>query len=330
MIRTYTWGLGLSGSEQGAGGVGGLLMVHEGSKTHFVAMDGNGNVSALTDGTTVTAEYEYGPFGEVLKVLGEIGNEMPIRFSSKYQDFETGLVYYGFRYYSNQLGRWLNRDPLGEYGGKNPFTTNRNDLLNKVDPLGLFPFSTGHMPWPPDNPQGLGPFSALYSLLHAKGPFDYTKWYEYHYPNTFSAIKEHFASSALDVVKLMCAMSSDSRKDGKSSNIDDFRIRYGNGVNIFESDYGDKMQSGLTASLVLGSYTMLDQGFGITWDGENYHWAMNIVWKDSFGYDSGDIPKTIPDLARKPLESLFKIILPKYDVVFGVWEIGGSGNCCDF
>jgi RHS repeat-associated protein len=137
VVRTYTWGLDLSGSDQGAGGVGGLLMVHEGSKTHFVAMDGNGNVSALTDGTTVTAEYEYGLFGEVLKVLGEIGDEMPIRFSSKYQDFETGLVYYGYRYYSNQLGRWLNRDPIQEDGGVNILNFVYNDSVNNYDVLGL-------------------------------------------------------------------------------------------------------------------------------------------------------------------------------------------------
>ncbi len=140
VIRTYTWGLDLSGSEQGAGGVGGLLMVHEDLNTHFVAMDGNGNVSALTDGATVTAEYEYGPFGEVLKVLGEIGNEMPIRFSSKYQDFETGLVYYGFRYYSPVLGRWINRDPISENGGINLYNFIKNSSIINYDILGLFTY----------------------------------------------------------------------------------------------------------------------------------------------------------------------------------------------
>jgi RHS repeat-associated protein len=143
VVRTYTWGLDLSGSDQGAGGVGGLLMVHEGSKTHFVAMDGNGNVSALTDGTTVTAEYEYGPFGKVLKVLGEIGNEMPFRFSTKFQDFETGLVYYGFRYYSPVLGRWVNRDPIEENGGVNVLSLQGNDLVNAVDVMGLYKLKKG-------------------------------------------------------------------------------------------------------------------------------------------------------------------------------------------
>jgi len=39
-----------------------------------------------------------------------------IRFSTKYTDDETGLVYYGYRYYSPELGRWINRDPLGDSG----------------------------------------------------------------------------------------------------------------------------------------------------------------------------------------------------------------------
>jgi RHS repeat-associated protein len=34
------------------------------------------------------------------------------RFSTKYHDQETDLYYYGYRYYSPELGRWLNRDPL--------------------------------------------------------------------------------------------------------------------------------------------------------------------------------------------------------------------------
>ena len=30
----------------------------------------------------------------------------PFRFSAKYTDAETGLLYYGFRYYQSSLGRW--------------------------------------------------------------------------------------------------------------------------------------------------------------------------------------------------------------------------------
>src|SRR5205085_5914277 len=59
-LRTYMWGLDLSGSLQGAGGVGGLLAISDSStinsqaSTHFVSYDGNGNVSALVNGNDGT------------------------------------------------------------------------------------------------------------------------------------------------------------------------------------------------------------------------------------------------------------------------------------
>jgi len=40
----------------------------------------------------------------------------PFRFSTKYQDDESDLLYYGYRYYKPSTGTWPNRDPLGERG----------------------------------------------------------------------------------------------------------------------------------------------------------------------------------------------------------------------
>jgi RHS repeat-associated protein len=128
-LRAYTWGLDLSGSMQGAGGVGGLLGVsyHGSSTTNcFVASDGNGNVRSLinaADGASV-AQYEDGPFGELLRATGPLAKLVPVRFSTKYQDDETDLLYYGLRYYSLTLGGWASRDPL----------TDQSPLLEGPDP----------------------------------------------------------------------------------------------------------------------------------------------------------------------------------------------------
>ena len=62
---------------------------------------------------------------------------MPFRFSTKYQDAETGLLYYGYRYYDSLTGRWLSRDPIEEYGGNNLYGFVGSDALNYVDRLGL-------------------------------------------------------------------------------------------------------------------------------------------------------------------------------------------------
>jgi len=144
LVNGYTWGLDLSGSSQGAGGVGGLLWTYDSlalngqPSTHLAAFDGNGNVATLVnvaDGTE-SARYEYGPFGEVIRKTGAMANAMPFRFSTKYQDDETDLVYYGFRYYAAARGTWLSRDPIEEEGGECLYGAGANNLVNDYDILG--------------------------------------------------------------------------------------------------------------------------------------------------------------------------------------------------
>lgn len=120
LSKTYVWGMDLSGSAQGAGGVGGLLAVKEGSSTYYPTYDGNGNVSEyLNSSSTVEAHYEYDAFGNTLVAGGSKKNNFLHRFSTKPLDDETGLYYYGYRYYDPVTGRWPSRDPIGERDFKN-------------------------------------------------------------------------------------------------------------------------------------------------------------------------------------------------------------------
>ena len=117
VLQSFVWGLDLSGSQQGAGGVGGLLEINDSiNGVYFPAYDGNGNVAGLTKGTdgTIAAQYEYGSFGEVLRATGSMAKANLFRFSTKYQDDESDLLYYGYRYYNAGTGRWLSHDPLKE------------------------------------------------------------------------------------------------------------------------------------------------------------------------------------------------------------------------
>ena len=110
-----------------------------GSTTHhFVCYDGNGNVAALIDAgnAAATARYEYGPFGEALRNTATEARTNPFRFSTKFTDSESGLVYYGYRYYNAGLGRWTGRDPVAEAGGENVYAFGANDSVTHVDKLG--------------------------------------------------------------------------------------------------------------------------------------------------------------------------------------------------
>jgi RHS repeat-associated protein len=61
----------------------------------------------------------------------------PHRFSTKHFDVETGLYYYGYRFYSPELMRWLSRDPIQENGGTLLFGFIQNNPLNAADSHGL-------------------------------------------------------------------------------------------------------------------------------------------------------------------------------------------------
>ena len=119
LINSFMWGSDLSGSIQGAGGVGGLLEVsYYGTATTncFPAYDGNGNITALVNAAdgTLAADYEYGPFGEVIRATGPMARANPLRFSTEYQDDESDILMYPHRPYKPSTGTWLSRDPLGD------------------------------------------------------------------------------------------------------------------------------------------------------------------------------------------------------------------------
>lgn len=49
---------------------------------------------------TTVSSCDYDPFGNITVAEGPEADENPFRFSTKYIDTETGLSYYGYRYYS--------------------------------------------------------------------------------------------------------------------------------------------------------------------------------------------------------------------------------------
>jgi RHS repeat-associated protein len=142
LIRSYTWGLDIARSLKDAGGVGALVQIVDQSSgnNYLPGYDGNGNVVVLlnADSGAIAADYEYDPFGQILRSDEQDSAvaSQPFRFSTKYSDLETGLYYYGHRYYDPMIGRFINKDPIEEAGGINLYGFVLNDAINHWDYLG--------------------------------------------------------------------------------------------------------------------------------------------------------------------------------------------------
>jgi YD repeat-containing protein len=88
--RTQLRGLDLSGSEQGAGGVSGLLGTRTGSgATRLMAYDGNGNVVRIVDGSSgkTAAAMLHSPFGELIEQGGNAERDR-YGFSTNWGEWE--------------------------------------------------------------------------------------------------------------------------------------------------------------------------------------------------------------------------------------------------
>jgi RHS repeat-associated protein len=149
-VVAYTRGIDLSGSFEGAGGIGRLLARSHGYSSgsftnhNFYHADGNGNITYMVNGSqSVVASYRYDPFGNTISSSGALASANVYRFSSKELIGALGLYYYGYRFYDPNLQRWLNRDPLGELGGFNLYRFLGNCPPNYIDRDGLVDW-----PWP--------------------------------------------------------------------------------------------------------------------------------------------------------------------------------------
>ena len=109
----------------------------------FYACDGNKNVSDVfyrANVNGIAAHYDYAPFGAVTRTARNTQvthrnfiELNPWRFSSEFYDDTLGLVYYNYRHYNPQNGRWTGRDPLDS----RMYVFVGNSPLGLCDVLGL-------------------------------------------------------------------------------------------------------------------------------------------------------------------------------------------------
>lgn len=139
-VIEYYWGKDISGSLDTAGGIGGLLYLKRNGAIYVPLYDASGNVTAYVDASgNIVVSFTYDAFGNstVHLHLSPSPYIPAFRYSTKYHDAETGLYYYGYRYYAPPAARWLTRDPLEEQGGLNLHCFCENDGVNRYDALGL-------------------------------------------------------------------------------------------------------------------------------------------------------------------------------------------------
>ena len=134
----YWWGKDLSGTLYDAGGIGGLLYIRKNGCDVYVPLyDGMGNVVQYVDKYgSLVAQYTYDAFGNTVQKSGAKADELKMRFSTRYFDDEAGLYYFGHRFYSPRIARWLTRDPIEEDGGLNLYAYCVNNPIMLSDKLG--------------------------------------------------------------------------------------------------------------------------------------------------------------------------------------------------
>lgn len=110
----------------------------EEKEQYFYFQDHLGSSTYITDINGEIAQYSaYTPYGEM---FCEYRNVTPYRFNGKELDTETGLYYYGARYYNPATALWLGVDPLAsKYPGVSPYVYCVGNPVKYVDPDGRVP-----------------------------------------------------------------------------------------------------------------------------------------------------------------------------------------------
>ena len=122
-------------------GVSGLKAGH--SKVIYFITDALSTVRDVVNSSgTVLASYEFDEYGRRLATSESgVSSQKTFVGGMSVQDevADTGLMMMGHRFYEPELGRFLNRDPIGFAGGPNLFAYAKSSPVQFIDPEGLEP-----------------------------------------------------------------------------------------------------------------------------------------------------------------------------------------------
>jgi len=120
--------------------IGTILADRAGIGTYrYYFQDNIGSTRRLRDDNkTSLGWYEYTPYGQVYL---QSGATIRYKFTGKEWDDTADLYYFPFRYYSPDVARWIERDPMGMVAEPNLYSYVRGQVVSSVDPLGLWPWT---------------------------------------------------------------------------------------------------------------------------------------------------------------------------------------------
>ncbi|ETN41172.1 uncharacterized protein HMPREF1541_03107 [Cyphellophora europaea CBS 101466] len=115
-------------------------------QARYMLHDLTGSARAEFDDTSQLLSYEeYAPYGASTYRggLAVAARTKRYRFAGKERDEESGLCYFGARYYAPWLGRWTSPDPAGLKDGPNAYRFVRSRPSCRVDPDGRWSIDVG-------------------------------------------------------------------------------------------------------------------------------------------------------------------------------------------
>ena len=162
-------------------------------------------------------------------------------FSAKERDSETGLSYFGSRYYFSDLSIWLSVDPMSDkYPSTSPYAYCRNNPIILVDPNGMFDTKAEARKYRREHHTGgvvrknyskeNNVFAGKYSIFNKRKALSYTK-------PSYTQDDASIPMAGLNSDGVVVSPIAHDRRTRREK-FDDFEMRFTNGsVNVLQSAY---------------------------------------------------------------------------------------------